>query len=69
MINNSYRKPFSYSLYQFLMVRISSEKSNFALLKCLALCQFTKYSNFLEANSFFDKIKLILYPQAGNFMI
>ena len=28
------------------------------------LCQFSKYSNFLEAHSFFlNKIKLILYQQ------
>ena len=40
------------------MVKIDS---NFALLKCLALCQFTN-----EAHSFFDKIKLILYPLVRN---
>ena len=30
------------------------------------LCQLKKYSNFLEAYTFFDKIRLILYPQVRN---
>ena len=45
------------------------ENSKFTNLRCLTLCQFTKYSNFLEAHYFFllkSKINLILYPQVRN---
>ena len=45
--NNSFTKSFSGSLDGFLGIRIDSEKSNFAYLKCMALCQFTKYNDFL----------------------
>ena len=27
------------------------------------LCKFTKFSNFTKTHSFFDKIKLVLYPK------
>ena len=32
------------------------------------LCQFKTHSNLLERHSFFNKIKLILYPQGRNSM-
>ena len=50
------------------VVKNDFENSNFAHLRYLALCQFTKYSNFLKGRSFFNKIKLNLYPQVRNSM-
>ena len=41
-INNSFRKSFLGSLEWFLGVKIDSEKSNFAYLKCITL-PYTEY--------------------------
>ena len=55
IINNSFKKSFLGSLDWFLGVKIDSEKSNFAYLKCMALCQFTKYNDFLGVCWFLAK--------------
>ena len=47
IINDLFRKSFQAAWINFKGVKIDSEKSNFAYLKCMALCQFTKYNNFV----------------------
>ena len=55
MINNSWRKLFLGSLDWFSGVKIDSEKSNFAYLKCMALNLQNTYNDFLGVCWFLAK--------------
>ena len=58
--NKSYRKAFSDSKDWILRVKIDSEKSKFAYLKCTAMCQFTKYERSFKLTYLIGKTKLII---------